>query len=93
MNFNEAEAFENNSTNQREDGLNLSKLLSLNRGNNILDIGCATGYLTKVLADQVGPEGKVSQYYTNYCRHRWVVLFSELANAIVTALRAIEVVS
>ena len=33
--------------------------LALEKGIAILDLGCGTGYLTKVLSDKVGPEGKV----------------------------------
>lgn len=60
--FDEAVGFENNSSGQIEDGQNLIKLLAPEKGDKILDIGCATGYLTKVLTDLVGPEGKVASW-------------------------------
>ena len=34
-------------------------MLTLEKGITVLDLGCGTGYLTKVLLDKVGPEGKV----------------------------------
>ena len=54
-----ANLYENNSFEQREDGLKLIKLLAPEKGNKVLDLGCGTGYLSKVLADLVGPEGQV----------------------------------
>lgn len=60
MDFNQAESYENNySSEAREDGLKLVEILAPQQGNKVLHLGCATGYLTKVLADLVGPEGKV----------------------------------
>ena len=35
------------------------KLLAPEKGDKVLDLGCGTGYLSKVLADLVGPEGQV----------------------------------
>ena len=33
--------------------------VSIEKGATVLDLGCGTGYLTKVLSEQVGPEGKM----------------------------------
>ena len=33
--------------------------LNVEMGSTVLDLGCGTGYLTKVLSEKVGPEGKV----------------------------------
>ena len=57
--FNPAEVYENNSSSQRKDGQNILERMAPKRGDKILDLGCGTGYFSKVLADIVGPEGKV----------------------------------
>ena len=44
---------------QKEHGKELIEKLSLEKNMKILDLGCGTGYLSSVLADCVGPEGKV----------------------------------
>ena len=73
---NAAELYDQNSSGQREHGLNLLKLISLEKGSKVLDFGCGTGYLTKVIADLLGPEGKVNQYskkvyhLSRICRNR-----------------------
>ena len=60
MEFKQAESYNSSSAGQREEGLVLAQLLSLQRGDKVLDLGCGTGYLTKMLADKVSPDGKVS---------------------------------
>ena len=57
--FSEAEWYEKNSPSQKEDGLKLIELLAPQKGDKILDFGCGVGNLTKILADRVGPQGKV----------------------------------
>ena len=44
---------------QKEHGKELIEKLSLEKNMKILDLGCGTGYLSSMLADCVGPEGKV----------------------------------
>ena len=57
----EAVSYERKSEGQRGVGIKLMDLISTNifKGATILDLGCGTGYLTKVLSERVGPEGKV----------------------------------
>ena len=57
--FKAAAAYENNSSKQKEDGEHLIKCLSIEQGSKVLDLGCGTGQLTKIIADSVGPTGKV----------------------------------
>ena len=59
MAFEAAKYYDSHSIHQSEDGLNLIKLLAPQRGGHVLDLGCGTGYLSKVLADLVGPEGQI----------------------------------
>ena len=44
---------------QKEHGKDLIEKLSLEKNMKILDLGCGTGYLSALLADSVGPAGKV----------------------------------
>ena len=59
INFNEAASYDNMSSLEQEDGLELIELLAPEKGSMVLDLGCGTGFLSKALADLVGPEGKV----------------------------------
>ena len=47
------------SKSQRDAGLAMIDSLDIQKGSTILDFGCGTGALAKVLAVRVGPEGKV----------------------------------
>ena len=55
----EAASYEQNSEVQRRLGVQLIDQVSIEKGATVLDLGCGTGYLTKVLSERVGPEGKV----------------------------------
>jgi cyclopropane fatty-acyl-phospholipid synthase-like methyltransferase len=60
--FNQASVYDNNSSAQREDGQGLTNLLQLEEGNVVLDLGCGTGYLTRMLANIVGCSGGKVKY-------------------------------
>ena len=56
---NEAMAYEEISSLEKEDGLKLIEIATPERGSKILDLGCGTGYLSKKMSDIIGPKGKV----------------------------------
>ena len=60
--FEQAKVYEQYASKLREDGENLIKCLSIEQGSKVLDLGCGTGQLTKIIADLVGPTGKVILY-------------------------------
>ena len=55
----EAASYEIRSGLQQDMGINLMNMVTIEKGATILDLGCGTGYLTKVLSERVGAEGKV----------------------------------
>lgn len=59
MSSKQAELYEATTSQQYIFGQKLMKLLPIEKGNKVLDFGRGTGYLTKKLADLVGPEGRV----------------------------------
>ena len=55
----QAASYQRGSEAQQEVGLKMIDQLAVKKGSSVLDLGCGTGYLTKVLSERVGPEGKV----------------------------------
>ena len=55
----QAESYSNNSIFQTAIGTAMIDGLAIESGCSVLDLGCGTGYLTKVLSERVGAEGKV----------------------------------
>ena len=55
----QAESYQYGSGTQQSIGLKMIEMLDLREGSTVLDLGCGTGYLTKLLAERVGPQGKV----------------------------------
>ena len=59
MEKSQAKVYRENSDFQKEDGLKLISSVSFHNNMKVLDIGCGTGYLTSVLAKEVGKTGSV----------------------------------
>ena len=55
----QAASYETGSKVQQGIGIKMINMLNIEKGATVLDLGCGTGYLTKVLSERVGPEGKV----------------------------------
>ena len=55
----QAVSYEHGSEEQIYAGMKVINKLTVRKGSTVLDLGCGTGYLTKVLSERVGPEGKV----------------------------------
>ena len=55
----QAANYEHGSDIQKTVELKMIEMLALEKGSTVLDLGCGIGYLTKVLSEKVGPEGKV----------------------------------
>ena len=55
----QASSYEQHNEVQEEFGLKMIARLELKQGMTVLDLGCGTGNLTKVLSERVGPEGRV----------------------------------
>ena len=55
----EAASYAKTSGVQQDIGTKLLEMVTIDKGATVLDLGCGTGYLTKVLSERVGPEGKV----------------------------------
>ena len=61
MSEGEAASYAKRSGLQQDMGTKLMNniMVTMEKGATVLDLGCGTGYLTKVLSERVGPEGKV----------------------------------
>ena len=55
----QAASYERVSAEQRRAGSGIIDKLTIQKGNTVLDLGCGTGYVTRMLSEQVGLEGKV----------------------------------
>ena len=55
----QAASYQTGSETQQEIGLKMIDMLNVEKGATVLDLGYGTGYLTKVLSERVGPDGKV----------------------------------
>ena len=55
----QAASYEKTSGVQQDMGTKLMEMVTIDKGATVLDLGCGTGYLAKVLSERVGPEGKV----------------------------------
>ena len=55
----EASCYECESENQKDIGIRMINKLGIQKGDSVLDLGCVTGFLAKVLSDKVGAEGKM----------------------------------
>ena len=55
----EAASYAKRSGLQQDMGIKLMNIVTIEKGATVLDLGCGTGYLTKVLSERVGSEGKV----------------------------------
>ena len=55
----EADSYAKRSAVQENMGTKLLNMLNLKKGSTVLDLGCGTGYLAKVISEKVGAEGKV----------------------------------
>ena len=59
MSTSQGVSYDKGSNFQQTTGISMIDTLTIETGSTGLDLGCGTGYLTKILSERVGPEGKV----------------------------------